>query len=199
MEKNPVKTTIGEQLNIIFIVVLTSLICFIGIILGFKYMLNDNSIEIYSGIYDKQSEYYKDDIVVEIIANKCQQYNKVVNKIFCVNKYFKMFYVYDKEKAKVENNNITRSPSTMFLKGGVCKDASVFYCAVMKKMNITCRQQLITKHVFNIIDIPEENVYCIVDQKQIYCQRLGENEGEESNGMREMWEGPNKTEFIEYS
>jgi hypothetical protein len=155
----------------------TSGIAFLGgasalaLLVGFLFIFN--RAVLYTNISYSINEYLvKDDLMVDIISDRCSLESSDRGKMYCVYNIFNSFYRYELRGADISGNYIHdmnyHTPTTTLIEGGLCRDAAVLYCAVFKKLNIDCRYSHIDNHVFNVIDFGNGD-YCIIDQHELRC------------------------------
>lgn len=115
----------------------------------------------------KLTKNYEKDVMVQLIYNKCVDESTDLKKVYCVHNIFSDLYEYDYSHM---NDTKFREPTSMFIKGGVCRDSAMFFKTVFDMMNITSRFEIFGDydHIINIVDLGEGD-YCIIDQTNVNC------------------------------
>jgi hypothetical protein len=117
--------------------------------------------------YDKYTDEYSDNTIIELVSGYCGLFNATIDKINCVNKFVSTSGNYDYiiTKEIVEPDNLIKD-------GGDCKSWTVFYRTIFKKMGIESKEVSTNNHVF--VMAFDEYYYCIVDMQSIDCNFLGD-------------------------
>lgn len=103
-----------------------------------------------------------DDLVIDLIYQKCYILQEQYEQVKCINDAFSSFYIY-------KDHEGVNTPKEIFIRGGVCRDSAIFYNTIFDKMNFTNRVEILDElhHVINIVEY--EGGYCTVDQQNLNC------------------------------
>ncbi|MHA1678547.1 MAG: hypothetical protein ACTSW3_07185 [Promethearchaeota archaeon] len=87
---------------------------------------------------------------------------------YCLNKYVKTFFYYNYSNQKIDSNEM--SLDKLKKEGGTCKHYSYYYERWLRKFGYNAKHISLTpklKHGFTLAY--DNNTYCILDQKNIWC------------------------------
>ena len=159
-----------EERKLVKYAVLTSMLTvgFLFIIYWTITVVGHEEVAAVVNTYEHATIKYEEDIVVKMSVNLCGDEQNETATVLCVNKIFAAMYNYQDNETYEKREYIVQSPTTTFKIGGVCRDAAVYYCAVLKQLNIACKAISMDNHVINLADTKEG--YCILDQQSVICR-----------------------------
>lgn len=146
----------------IFLIALLIGLIFVG--LQIKY---DDTHKIQHDIFIKIPSIYNDKSV-DTIADECNKATSTLEKIICVKTLVNLNYNYE------DNLHFIHNPSHVIGGyGGVCRDYSVTYKAILDEMGIENDYLLTDTHIFNVIITDEYYVELDLDKIDFYYYDKG--------------------------
>ena len=106
-------------------------------------------------VYSDIAGSWQTEDLIQSITKICSLEEDNLSKVECVQEIFCKFYTYKFERTWLEehSNLIVKSPEDLFVNGGICRDASIFYRSVLDNLKINNTFKRVPKHVYNLFYI----------------------------------------------
>ncbi|MGC9309538.1 MAG: transglutaminase-like domain-containing protein [Candidatus Nanoarchaeia archaeon] len=106
---------------------------------------------------------WQDKTLINAISITCSKQPNQTQMVECVNDYIRSVFNFQYHHI----GNILRMPEDIVEKGGVCRDYTVFYKAVLNNMGI--KSEFISSNTHIYLKVYPDNQTCILDQRTFYC------------------------------
>lgn len=124
--------------------------------------------------YNRASEKWEQHEFVKSVSYLCSLKGTEIEKINCTVDYVNSTTGFNYTTHGYETNKLRYSPEEIVKKGGSCRDYSVLYSSIFKRLNISHQIERYPGHL-NIITYPEDYEFCVVDINQTFCRKKENN------------------------
>ena len=123
--------------------------------------------------YDEVANSWSEDPLIQTVSYFCSDNNEL-KEVFCINRYVKENFNYTNHGLL---GGVRKNPKELMEVGGVCRDWSIFYAAILKNLNISYEYQFEVEGIFSFkkrdghvfIYVYPEGYSCFLDQTTIWC------------------------------